>query len=243
MGRHLRSFTAAFKLQVIDYAEEHGKRATGQKYDVDEKRVRYWMEQKDALAATYRSRKAFRRKKCKYPQLESQLLNYVVNTQRDGYAVSTDTIRVKPLNIARHMETPQAQFKESRGWTTRFMNRNQLSIRPRTTICQKLPREYEDHVIKFHRFVNALRREHAYDLSQIGTADQTLVWFDAPKSTTVDLKDAKSTPVRTTGAERQRCTVMLCIMADGRKLPPYVVFKRKTLPKEKFPQGIVVRAQ
>ncbi|KAH7952954.1 hypothetical protein HPB49_002978 [Dermacentor silvarum] len=38
-------------------------------------------------------------------------------------------VRVKALNIARHMEIPQAQFKASRGWATWFMNRNQLSIR------------------------------------------------------------------------------------------------------------------
>ncbi|KAL1437234.1 hypothetical protein MTO96_048954 [Rhipicephalus appendiculatus] len=43
---------ASFKLQVIEYAEEHGKREAGRKYDVDEKRVRYWIKQKDALAAT-----------------------------------------------------------------------------------------------------------------------------------------------------------------------------------------------
>lgn len=49
--------------------------------------------------------------------------------------------------------------------------------------------------------------------------------------------------MRTTGAERQRCTVMLSVTADGRKLPPYVVFKRKTLPKESFPNGIIVRVQ
>lgn len=33
---------------------------------------------------------------------------------------------------------------------------------------------------------------------------------------------------------------MLSRMADGRKLPPYVVVKKKTLPKrEKFPKNVV----
>lgn len=41
-----------------------------------------------------------------------------------------------------------------------------------------------------------------------------------------------------------RVTVMLSCTADGRKLPPYVVFKRKTLPKgEKFPKNVVIRCQ
>ncbi|KAH7958680.1 hypothetical protein HPB49_004289 [Dermacentor silvarum] len=98
-------------------------------YDVDEKRVRYWIKQKDALAATNRSQKAFRGKKCKYPELEGELVKFVIDIRIDGYAVSTDMVRVKALNIARHMEIPQAEFKASRGWATRFLNRNQLSIR------------------------------------------------------------------------------------------------------------------
>ncbi|KAH7985187.1 hypothetical protein HPB49_026562 [Dermacentor silvarum] len=76
MGRHLRLFTTSFKLQVTEYAENHGKREAGRKYDVDEKRVPYWINQKDALAATNRSRKAFRGKKCKYPELEGELVKY-----------------------------------------------------------------------------------------------------------------------------------------------------------------------
>lgn len=95
-------------------------------------------------------------------------------------------------------------------------------------------------MLKFHRFVNSLRREHGYDLSEIGNTDQTPIWFNAPENRTVDFKGAKSISGRTTGAERQRCTVMLCITADGRKLTPHVVFKRKTLPREKFLNGIIV---
>ncbi|KAL1474556.1 hypothetical protein MTO96_037876 [Rhipicephalus appendiculatus] len=83
----------------------------GRKYDIDEKRVRYYIKQKDALAATNRSRKAFRGKKFKYPQFKGELVKYANNTQRDGYAASTDMIRVKSLNITRPMEIPQAQFK------------------------------------------------------------------------------------------------------------------------------------
>jgi len=47
----------------------------------------------------------------------------------------------------------------------------------------------------------------------------------------------------TTDHEKERFTFMLACTADGGKLPPYVVLKRKTLPKDKFPAGIIVRAQ
>ena len=37
---------------------------------------------------------------------------------------------------------------------------------------------------------------------------------------------------------------MLACTADGGKLPPYVIFKRKTLPKgAMWPKGIIVRCQ
>jgi len=40
---------------------------------------------------------------------------------------------------------------------------------------------------------------------------------------------------------------MLAVTADGRKLPPYLIFKRKNVPKgkngEAFPKGVIVRAQ
>jgi hypothetical protein len=35
---------------------------------------------------------------------------------------------------------------------------------------------------------------------------------------------------------------MLCITADGRKLPPYIVLKRKTLPKVNV-KGVITQAQ
>lgn len=43
-------------------------------------------------------------------------------------------------------------------------------------------------------------------------------------------------PVRpiTTGNEHNHLTVMLCCTADGHKRPPFIVFKCKTMPKEKF---------
>ena len=36
---------------------------------------------------------------------------------------------------------------------------------------------------------------------------------------------------------------MLACTADGGKLPPYIVFKRKTMPKLPFPKGVIVKVQ
>jgi hypothetical protein len=70
--------------------------------------------------------------------------------------------------------------------------------------------------------------------------DETPVFFDLPANRTVDSVGAKTVAVRTTGHEKSHFTTVLACMADGTKLPPMVIFKRKTMPKEKFPSGVVV---
>ncbi|EEC15181.1 POGO family transposable element, putative [Ixodes scapularis] len=63
-----------------------------------------------------------------------------------------------------------------------------------------------------------------------------------PSRTTVTTKGAKDVCLVTTGHEHTQLTVMLCCTADGRKLPPYIVFRRKTIPKEVFPKKVIIRA-
>ena len=68
--------------------------------------------------------------------------------------------------------------------------------------------------------------------------------FDIVSNSTVDKKGSKTVSILTTGHEKDRFTVMLACLGDGTKLPPYVVFKRKTLPKKiTFPNEVIVRCQ
>ena len=123
-------------------------------------------------------------------------------------------------------------FHASAGWCTRFMNRNNLVLRQKTKICQRLPADLEEKITSFQRFVIKERKCHSYPLSQIGNMDETPVFFLPPFKQTV--------AVRTTGHEKNHFTTVLGCMADGTKLPPMVIFKRKTMPKEKFPVGVIV---
>ena len=50
--------------------------------------------------------------------------------------------------------------------------------------------------------------------------------------------------MKTTGCEKLRLTVMLAATADGRKLPPFLILKRKTVSKsDSFLKDVIVRAQ
>jgi hypothetical protein len=49
--------------------------------------------------------------------------------------------------------------------------------------------------------------------------------------------------IHTTGCEKQHCTMILSLTAGRRKLPPYAIFKRKTMPKAKLPNVVCVHVQ
>ena len=146
--------------------------------------------------------------------------------------------------MAKARNVAESEFIASVHWCHCFMDRHDLSIRRRTTISQKLPENFEDKLLKFQRFITTEQKKHENDLSLIGNADQTPLTFDMPANSTVDAKGTKSVSIMTTGHEKDRFTVMLACLGDGAKLPPYVVFKQKTLPKDLvLPWGIHVRAQ
>lgn len=71
--------------------------------------------------------------------------------------------------------------------------------------------------------------------------DEVPLTFDLPLTRTVNRKGESSVTLKTTGHEKTHFTCVLSCTASGEKLPPMVIFKRTTVPKEKFPRGIVVK--
>ena len=122
------------------------------------------------------------------------------------------------------------------GWCTRFMKRNKLVLHQKTKISQRLPDDLEEKITSFQSFVIRARRSKNYSLVNIGNMDETPVWFDMPTFKTVDSIGTKTVLLKTTGHEKTHFTVVLACLADGTKLKPMVIFKRKTMPKDNFPR-------
>jgi len=128
-------------------------------------------------------------------------------------------------------------FAGATSWCERFMRRNGLCMRTKTTIAQKLPREYERKIIEFHKYVINMRKKLCFEIVQLGNMDEVPLTFDVPLNKTVDVKGAKTIMIKTSGNEKMPYTVVLACCADGTKLPPLLIFKRKTLPKDVIPHG------
>jgi hypothetical protein len=186
-----------------------------------------------------RSKTADRGSSAHFPELEEELLQWITDCRLQGYGVSTAKLGFKGLHLAK--KTNNANFRASLAWSYAFLKRHNLSIRRRTHIAQKLPSDYEDQLTKFQSYIIGLRKKTNYDLSQIGNADQTPLTFDLPSDTTIAPKGSSTVTIKTTGNEKNCFTIMLACTADGGKLPPYVVFKRKTMPKLPFQKGIIVQ--
>lgn len=238
-------YDAAFKRKVIAEAEVTGNCAAGRKFDVPENNVRRWRKQKTSLLACAATRKAFRGpRKGAFPEVEEVLTDFVKERRGRGLAVTADIVQMKAREIARERGIPALKFKASRGWVQKYMKRAGFSLRRRTSVMQKLPGDYEEKLISFQRYVIGLRRDHDFLLGQIGNADETPIFFYMPSAQTIHQKGDRQVSLRTTGNEKARITVMLACTADGRKLPPFIILNRKTMPKnEVFPQNVHIRCQ
>jgi hypothetical protein len=134
-------------------------------------------------------------------------------------------------------EDTTEDFKAYPYWVFVFLKRNNLTVRFSTIVGQNLPSDWEAKVSKLRLFL----RENLFgvDSCHFGNMDEVPVSFDLPCSRTVNLKAAKEVSVATTGHDRSNVTVVLCITADGSKLPPMVIFKRKMFRKVAIPKMLL----
>jgi hypothetical protein len=163
----------------------------------------------------------------------------------EGFPITQEVTRTKALELSREMPMPAntGKFKASSGWNVHKMRQAGQALRCQTTLAQRLPGEYSQKLLEFQWNVIKLRKQHSYMLSHIRNADQTLVYFDMPSNVTINEKGAKTVLIRGMGNEKLRITVMLAVLTDGHKLPPYVILRKKTMPKEKLLVGLVFRCQ
>ena len=180
-----------------------------------------------------------------WPGLETDLLGWIKEKRNNGLAILPSLVRLKALEMAKDEKygIPAGHFKAGNHWCQRFMKRNGLSLRQKTTLAQRLPEDYEEKIIRFHCFVINLRKEHNYPLHVIANMDETPLTFDMPPNRTINHTGEKTIKIRTTGNEKNRVTVVLACAGDGSKLKPMVIFKRKTVPKVANKHGVVIAAQ
>ena len=240
-----QSYTVSDKLRIIQFAEQHGNRAAEREFGVSESNVRLWRKSKENLEKMPRLKRANRGKKAAWPELEVDLLAWITEKRNNGLAILPSIVRLKALELAKNEKygIPEGHFKAGNHWCQRFMKRNGLSLRQKTTLAQRLPDDYEEKIVRFHRYIIDRRKEHNFPLHLIANMDETPLTFDMPPNRTVNNTGEKTIKIRTTGNEKNRVTVVLACCGDGSKLKPMLIFKRKTIPKINNKHRVVVSTQ
>ena len=133
-------------------------------------------------------------------------------------------------------------FSGAPKWCFNFMKREGLSVRSQ----MKLGPKQQPLGIKFWNFIlisSIFERLTTLNCPKLPNMDEALLTFDDTHNRTVDVKGAKAAAVKTSGHEKIHFTVVLACCADGTKLPPTIIFKRKMFLKEKIPSGVIVHTR
>lgn len=224
----------AFKLRTIEKAELYVIRPTAALIGVDERRVPEWRENKETISSLQEKNKSQHRyrlegagRKVTNQQADELLASWIEQERMQHHRVSCKQVAKKALEL---FEDPN--FKASRGWMQKFLNRWGFTSRRKTTQRQHLPAELCDKNVSFVKYNGNTILTYHLELGQIGNMDETAIWSDMTESTTIEIKGLKSVPILSTGHEKQRTTVRLTALVDGRKLTPFIIFKGKRIPQE-----------
>ncbi len=135
-GKQINTYTAKFKLKVINYAKQHNNVQAAKTFGVDRKRVREWRKLEDKLEGLPKARRLNGAgRKVWYPDVEGELVQWVRRRREKGARVTGIGLKKECLRLQRLRGN--MNFKASCGWLRKFMNRQNFSFRRATHVPQK----------------------------------------------------------------------------------------------------------
>ncbi|CAI7781677.1 unnamed protein product [Closterium sp. NIES-53] len=270
--RQRKGITAKEKLHWLkmqDSQPDLSNRALAKLAKVQPCQIRDWKKMRERLEVSSSCRRRLMGvgRKSKFPFMERAVYRQFLKHRGRGLAVLVSMLQKWSAKYMKH-RMPGVNWRASFRWATCFHARWHLARRVKTKMGQKLAAgkccavvlldchlsaelmclvallaDCKAKVESFWEFVRQMRSLHDYPLDLILNADQTPLFLEMLAERTLEMKGARTVHVRSAGYEKERITVMLAVTASGLKLPPYVVFKRKTIAKVPIPAGVVVRAQ
>lgn len=163
------AYTIAKKHQVVKYAKEHSIYQASKHFHLSPGTIGPWMKIDFSKENTVLFRVAGSGRKLSYPiEKEEQLVAWVLE-QRDLHLAVTIQHIIDQAILTIQPSTPS--FQGTRGWVQKFMRRNNLSLRAKTSIAQKLPAALEEKMATFLRSVREARKQSKYPDNMIVNID------------------------------------------------------------------------
>ncbi len=216
------SYSIEQKKKVVAYANSNGRNEAARHFQLNGSMVGRWVKASETWTTETRrhTMKVGSGRKAFYPEAEKKLYAWIIEQRKQGLAVTYTTVKITMFDILKEPEmtalygNSTENFKASFRWLTLFMKRYKLSLRRRTKISQKLPKQTEELLEQFQQFVTHLRIRKSFEFSNIFNMDETPVWFDMAGNFTINAVGDKTVHIRGTGNEKNRFTVVLTCAAS-----------------------------
>ena len=137
--------------------------------------------------------------------LAQAIPEFIEDERKERITVTEKKVRKKATLLFKELyPNVQHEFRASRGWFRRMCRRNNLVHRRVTSVGQKVSKNAVEIAEQFLEDMKNIG-----EFANLANMDKTPCYFDIPRSSTIDKKEAQTVKVKTTGAERLRFTVAL----------------------------------
>ena len=134
-----KSYSVAFKLEAISTAKRTSNRSAARLCKVDVKRIREWRKNELQLRAVANPGRAHHLpgggRPIKCVKMEEALVEWISTQRQKSLRVTRKAIQCQAKQLM-----ADDSFQASDGWLCKFLRRNRLTLRKRTTITQKTTR-------------------------------------------------------------------------------------------------------
>ncbi|GFY27422.1 pogo transposable element with KRAB domain [Trichonephila clavipes] len=169
---------------------------------IGESSIREWKKNEMTIINIPKKKCALRKGVTKWPILEESVANWVLENRQNGLIVTRNSVRLFALKWSKKNANESKKFKATFSWCSHFTARNNLVLREKTKVSQMFPKDVDNKLISFLKYVIGLRKQKKYLLSHIGNMDETPVTFDMIGNKTIDMKGTKTIHIKTTGHEK-----------------------------------------
>jgi hypothetical protein len=166
-----------------------------------------------------------------YPQVETMLINYMVNRlalyPRDKLGLSFFLLQLKAAEFAKSVLSPEEQllFLASMGWVRNCLFRaGYQNVLVYGEADQIDPVEADKQMDVLRKYLVELTDKYQLSLDMVINADQTSLFYrQLPNSLFCSKEDSKKYSGVKAMTDKERVTIMVATTPAGSKLPMYVV--------------------
>eukprot|EP01022_Parablepharisma_sp_SALTPOND_P000666 TRINITY_DN1039_c1_g1_i1.p1 TRINITY_DN1039_c1_g1~~TRINITY_DN1039_c1_g1_i1.p1 ORF type:complete len:633 (+),score=65.21 TRINITY_DN1039_c1_g1_i1:444-2342(+) len=162
-------------------------------------------------------------KKIQHPELEEALYNWFIFQRARKIPVTDKLLQSAALKIAKELRIEN--FKASMGFIQKFKERNNLVKRSHTRFATKTASAMTPIIAKFFTELNVVISEYTPD--KIWNYDEIPVYFEPLVSHTIAPRGSETVSILSVQAQQSRMTLVTAISAEGRILPPVLLYLSK----------------